>query len=890
MSARVRNIIPLSLLLLFLSITSISCSTKKNTVTRRAFHNLTSHYNPYWNGLEAFDAGMKELDNQIKTNYTETLPVENFGNLQQAQAINSHLDRAIEKASKVVQKHSMFFERKELVRRVPDSYMLLGKSYFYKQDYFLARQTFEYVAQRYERQPIRFWSHLWQARTAIKLREYERSVTILDKLQTQVRRGDFPKDILPEIPIVYALHYTEQQDYKAAKPYLRKAADINRDKKIRARMYYILGQISQMEGNYSEANKYYASVIKLNPPYEMKFSATIRRAECFDAGRGSSKGIVDDLNKLLKDKKNKEFEDQIYYALALVALRENKDTTAYNYLRQSVAVSVSNDFQKVLSARKLADLYFDIPKFQDAYRYYDTTMQVLQYDYPDFSIIEERTDALKHLVEHLDVIQHQDSLQKLAAMPEAERNKIIDKIISDYKAEQERIKKLEEAEALLDRPMMPTMPGRDPSRGMLQQVTGGGGWYFYNPQSIAYGASDFARKWGRRKLEDNWRVSDKRVYSSFDSDDQEEMEGDSIAGEKDGKLAGDPLKRDTYLEDIPLTPEDIAASNELVADAMYKAAYVFREELRDYPRSIETFEALLSRFPLYEQELSALFHLYTLNVIENNHTKADEYKSLIISKYPDSEYTKALSDPDYYTKKDEKKRRVESLYQDTYMAYKNDQHRMVVLYSNEAESAYPDSELLPKFAFLRTLAIGGLHNQDTLITYLKRYIGSYSSSDLVPLAQDMLASFGIEGFEEEVELTPEEEETKKEAEKLSIYSLAPDDNHLFILILNLSKSDPDASKIRISDFNSNNYKLANLTLNTVMLDNEHQMISVGNFKGMEHAMAYYNAIVKSDYVLSPQVRKDSYYFMISSGNYPVFYRDKEIDTYVKFFEKNYLEE
>ncbi len=827
---------------------------------------------------------MKELENQIKTNYTEILPVEDFGNLQQAQAINSHLDRAIEKASKVVQKHSMYFERREQVQRVPDSYMLLGRSYFYKQDYFLARQTFEYVAQRYERQPIRFESHLWQARTAIRLKEFERSITILDKLQTQVKRNDFPKEILPEIPIVYALHYAEQQNYQAAKPHLKKAAELNRDKKIRTRMYYILGQIHQQEGNFSEANRYYALVIKLNPPYEMKFSAVIRRAECFDAERGSSRNIVADLNKLLKDTKNKEFQDQIYYALALVSLRENNDTTAYNFLRQSVATSVSNDFQKVLSARKLADLYFEIPRYKDAYTYYDTTMQVLQFDHPDFLFLENRTNTLKTLVEHLDVIQFQDSLQMLAALPEAERNKIIDQIIAEYKAEQERIKKEEEAQAMLDRPTMP-MPGRDPNRGMLQQVTGGG-WYFYNPQAITFGASDFVRKWGRRKLEDNWRLSDKRVYNNFEGTDPLAAESDTLTEGKEGKDTGDPLKRETYLKNIPSTPEDIAASNELIAEAMYQLAYVFREGFRDYPKSIEAFEAFLTRFPSHEHELNALYHIYTLNIIENNQLKADEYKRLILQKFPESEYASVLSDPDYFTKQEESKRKAASLYQDTYMAYKSSQYRMVVIYSNEAQNAYPESELLPKFAFLRALAMGGLHNQDTLATYLKRFIATYSSSELVPVAQGMLASYGIEGFEEET--IQAQGETVKETEKPSIYTFSPEDNHLFVLLVNFTKSNVDASRVRISDFNTNNYKLDNLTVNTVVLDLEYQMISVGNFNGKDRAMAYYNAVVASDYVLSPQLRKDSFYFVISSGNYPIFYRDKVTNTYMQFFQKHYL--
>lgn len=881
MRVNFRSISSFSVLLLILAVTLNSCSTKKNTFTRRAFHNLTAHYNPYWNGYEAYKEGIRELDNQIKTNYTDILPVVDYGTAEQAQAINSYMDRAIEKGSKVVQKHTMYFERREQVRRVPDSYMLIGMAYFYKQDYYNARQTFEFVAQRYERQPIRFNAQLWQARTAVQLKEFERSITILENLQNQVRRSDFPRGLAEEIPVVFAQHYMGQGNYQAAKQHLNKAAEQSRDNDFTARMYYILGQIHQQEEAFGDASRYYEKVMKQNPDYEMRFSAMIRQAECFDASRGNSAALVADLKKLLKDSKNREYQDQIYYALAHVALRENNDSAAFRYLSESVATSVSNDFQKALSARKLADLYFAIPNYQDAYTYYDTTMQTLQFDHPDYTSLDRKTSTLRDLVDQLNTIQLQDSLQMLAALPEQVRFTIVDEIIAAYKAEQDRIKEEEERLAMAE-PSFTPMPGRDPSRGALQQVTGGG-WYFYNPQAISFGFSDFTRKWGRRKLEDNWRLSDRRSYA-FDAMDLQDPESDTLS-EKGDAAASDPMQRETYLRNIPTTPEQIEASNRLISEAMYQLAYVFREGLRDYPRSADAFEAFLTRFPAHEQELNALYHLYTLYTIENNKPKAEEYKQIILDRYPDSEYALILSDPEYFSKQEAEKRKAAALYEDTYNAFKNKQYRMVDIYSNEAEATYPDSPLLPKFAYLKALSNGGMHNQDTLIVELQRFIAAYPSSDIVPLAQDMLASFGIEGFEDEsgtmTEAPPKEEP--------SIYSFSKDQNHFYVLIVNHNEINVDATRIRISDFNTSNFRLDNLSVNAVLIDDDRQMISVSNFKGKEKAMAYYNAISKNEYVFSAQLRKESHHFVISSDNYPVFYRDKGIETYMKFFQKHYIQ-
>jgi len=876
-----RSLILYTILLVVLGGTLSSCSTKRNTFTRRAFHNLTAHYNTFWNGNEAFQQGLRELEKNIQTNYTVIISVEDYGTLQQVQSINSYLDRAIEKASKVVQKHSMYFERKERVRRVPDSYMLIGKAYFYKQDYFSARQTFEFVAQRYERQPIRFEAQLWQARTAIKLEEFERSITILEGLQSQARRQDFPRDVARQVPAVFAFHHMSHENYNAAKPYLRRAAEMSNDKKFAARMYFILGQIHQKDGEFAEATRYYAQVLELNPPFDMQFSAQINMAQSFDATRGSSRIIMSDLNRLLNSSKNIEFRDQIYYAMAYVALRENNDSAAIRYLRESVATSTTNDFQKSLSARKLADLYFAIPNFPEAYVYYDTTIQTLQFDHPDFAALERKTNTLRDLVEHLNTIELQDSLQKLASMSERDRNNIIDKIIADYKAEQERIKQEEERLAAAELMPMP-MPGRDPSRGMLQQVTAGGGWYFYNPQAISFGFSDFTRKWGRRKLEDNWRLSDKRSHS-FDLAEQGDAINDTI-DKNAARAESDPLKRETYLMDIPTTPEQLEASNQLVAEAMYELAFIFREGLSDYPRSVEAFEAFLTRFPAHERQLNALYHLYTLFMLEGNTARANEYKNMIIRQFPESEYAAILADPDYLSKKESEKLKIQALYEDTYTAYINRQHRMVLIYSNEAVNSYPDSPLLPKFAYLRALAMGGLHNQDTLTNHLKKFIAAYPASNIVPLAQSVLATFGIEGFENE------EGAVMAEQEPPSIYTYSPGENHFFVLIFDHHKINVDATRIRISDFNLTNYKLDNLSINAVLLDDNRQMISVSNFSGKERAMAYYNAINASDYVFSPQLRGDSDFFVISSNNYPVFYRDKVVETYMNFFGKHYAKE
>ena len=155
------TIVALSLLIGLLSIAS--CSTKKNTWFRRGYHNVTCHYNVYWNGNNALNEGSDILQGSVKDNFNEVLRVYNYGTKKQAQSLNPKMDRTIKKASIGIQKHSMYFGKQEQVKYVRYSYLMMGKAHFYKQDYISARRVFDYVAKEYDEDPVHTEAYLWLA-------------------------------------------------------------------------------------------------------------------------------------------------------------------------------------------------------------------------------------------------------------------------------------------------------------------------------------------------------------------------------------------------------------------------------------------------------------------------------------------------------------------------------------------------------------------------------------------------------------------------------------------------------------------------------------------------------------------------------------------------------
>lgn len=475
------------------------CSTKKNTFIRRVYHNLTAHYNAYWNGQQSLQEGIRELDNVVSDNYADILPIFKYGTKEDGTSLAPQMDRARDKGKKVIRRHSMEFGGKEEVRWIDDSYLMIGQAQFYKHKYLKARRTFEKIIRDYN-PPEKYEAMVWLGRTFTQLEYHGKAQTTLDRLSNKVQNGEEINDYTKNyLPLMYAEIQLKQDNYDAAVPHLLDGISLVSDKQLKTRLMFILAQIYQEQERDELAAKYFRKVLKRNPKYVMTFNAHIRLATSVDVDSDESAEVVDELRKMLKDAKNKEFKDQIYYALGEVAMKKGNDSLAISHYRKSVAHSIDNEFQRATSALKVANFYFDRKSYELAQNYYDTTMQVLPSDFPNYDQIQRKTLTLSRLVENLKVYKRQDSLQQLANMSEEARNAKIDSIIEAYKEEQRRIAKQEQQRRQAAAQMQ---QGRNRRQQMQGIGSAGGGWYFYNTQAMSMGYNEFTKKWGRRKLED----------------------------------------------------------------------------------------------------------------------------------------------------------------------------------------------------------------------------------------------------------------------------------------------------------------------------------------------------------------------------------------------------
>ena len=866
------------------------CSTKKNTLTRRMYHNLTSHYNIYFNGDMAIKDGEKQLRTTVKDDYTKVLRVYNYGTQQNGMAMNSTMDRALEKTSICVQKHSMNFGSRERVKWIDDAYLVMGKAHFYKHDYIPAKRTFDYVANEYNYNDIAHVANMWLIKTYIQTEEYPKAVAMIEQLQAKTAGlNKQPKELLRNLDFTIADYYIAVKDYNNAVKYLKNGILFNRDQDLRTRAMFILGQIYMHQGDAQRATAQFKKVIKRNPEYEMLFESRMNMAKMGTSNNASE--LYKMLNKMLRDSNNEDYRDRIYYAMAELALREGDEAKAINYLRKSVAAFKDNKIQRAQSSLKAASMLFEKSQYELAQAYYDTAVTSMDRDFEGYDSILNISRTLNELVMYASVVHNQDSLMRVAAMDSVSRNALIDRIIAQV-IEQEQIEK-ERREYEEQLALMGSTVGDDQQlKSEPTSNTTGGSWYFYNQTSVSKGITEFTRKWGMRKNEDNWRISDQRSLAAA-------LNGEGSGGGPkpgSGGAARDSLSgsytnhdRGYYLQDLPFTPEQKEVADSLIADGLYHLGFLYMDRLNDLPRSIESYEELDRRYPNGKQELPTWYALYKMHNDLNHEEESLVYKGKIFDKYPTSSYAEFIKDPTYFEKLQAQEKEASDFYSRTYEAFEDGQYYRVKMNTERAMKLYEaDTAFMPRFAFLHAVAEGRLVSVDTMAFALYDLVRTYPRSSITPYARRVLDDVNQEYHLGLVltDLDKGEGGDKPEVKKETLYTYEPNIEHFAMIVCDTKSVRIDPLMVRISDFNKKEHRTRTFNMKSVVLDEARTIITIGSFDGQQKAADYITSMQLSDYVFGG-IDKSKYKVLpISIKNYPLFYQSKDVDEYNKFYESN----
>ena len=882
------------LLVVVCSIFVSSCKTDKNTAMHRGWHNMNARYNGYFYSREGLKESVKKVDKALKDDFTKIIPLFTYTDNVSAKSYYADFDKSIKKSSSVIQRHAITEKKnkKEIpnaCRWIDENYMLIGQSHFYKRDLFSALEAFEYVSKIYPNPEAKYGAMLWIVRTNNEIGSFSQSEIIIDNLRTA---KDFPTDRLfqRDYAAVSAEYYIKREDYPQAIKNLTKAIALTKNKQVKARFTFVLAQLSEKIGDTKKASLYYASIPKMHPKYDMVFQSQINSARLFDISTGDSKSIKKKLNRMLRDTKNTEYQDQIYFALAEIAYKEKQVPAALTYLEKSIRASTINNNQKAMSYLKRADIQFDNADYTMAQANYDSTMSFLSKDYPNYTQIEAKKNSLTSLVNNLNVITLEDSLQGLAKLTEEQRNKKIDQIIA--KIDEEEKKAEEEKKTLLDNQSLDN-PNSNASNtstntnSIPTTPTTSKAWYFYNPQTVNYGVGEFAKKWGSRKLEDNWRRKNKEVVLDAVVDDQ----GNQIDAGSDSAaavVAGlDPKKiknkkeRAYYLKSVPLTDDALAKSNQKIADAYYNVGSIYKEQLLNNEKSVGAFETLIKRYPENKYKLSSYYQLYRTYLLMNNQPKSDKYKNLLLTEYPESEYAKIISNPDYAKEANANRNQVANFYSATYQLYSEAKYLEALANCKKAEIEYTKNYLMPQFSYLKALCIGRTETIDAFERALIQVTVKYPKEPVKDKAQEMLDAIAKQ--KNPGATTSVATDTVKKEK----FKFTEDGEYYWVTIVTNGKGDVNQFKTSLSNLNTESFSLMNLSISSVFLDLNHQLVSVKTFEGKAKAMDYYKFMKEQPALFGALTKGEFTSFVISNENYATFYKDKNVEEYNTFFTQKF---
>lgn len=850
----------------------------------RIYHNTVHRYNAYYNASNKMNAGQRGIDNTLQDDYSKILPIDKSELATGASIpdIDSILTR-LTVANKIHSKSKW----------IDDCNLLIGESYYLKKDYESALQSFQYIVGSYrppkskkvvternqkgkkleydgvklpwlkpkpslnqsfiKHQPVKDEAVLWLVTCYIKLKKYYEAETIIKMVE---KNYDFSFKYRALLEARYAQMMIDQERYKEAIRPLIHAIAMTEKKSLRRRYVYILAQLYQITGNSDKSIKAFKDVLTLHPDYRMDFNARINIARSFSGkGKTSANEVFAILEKMARDSKYEEFLDQIYYTMAEVYLVQNDKDKAMDYLQLSVQSSVNNNHQKGLSFLKMGELTFSDQRYRPSKFYHDSTLQFISKSFEEIDDVQSRSAILTNLVNQLTIIHDEDSVIALANMSEGQRKSALQKALL-------QIEKQKQLELQRQNQLNKVQTGAG------NQTQQGSSFYFYNPTQRANGYNEFIKDWGNRKLEDHWRRANKM------SDMNSDVDTSQTAKKEEKKLTLADLEAG-----LPLTQEKMETCTKHLTEAYYAAGTIFKEDLHNDKKAIEYFEKLVDKYPKSAFEPQALYQLYLLYERKPDEAKAAMYKNKLLTDYPDQALTKHMLNPSAQLVQQVKTDVGERYYNYAYRMYSQNQYAKVIIASDSARKFYNKSAFMPKFDLLRAFAIAQTKGKDSLKTELSIFTLKYPSGEEHNKAKEILAM---------LDKNSKNEPQKKvnDAPSKSDFEYKPNASQfvvvLFDEVINTNKSISDSLNLHNGKFRSSE----NLKVSTMLLDEARQMILVKQFKNSQIALNYYNEILSKE-TLFDLIETTYHVFIIDEKNFGTFFKTKNLDLYMAFFDSNY---
>ena len=898
--------------------TVIGCSTQKNTSASRWWHSFNARYNTYYNGSLAYIDASLEKENGNKDNFTEMLPLYTVGNKASRELGKGNFDRAIEKCQKAIKLHSIkkrpewnksrkknakdieWLNRREYNPFLWKAWLLMGRSQFMKGSFDEAASTFAYMSRLYATQPAIYGkARAWLARCYVE----QDWLYDAEDVITKIKRDSLNWRAQKDWDYTYADYYIRTGRYQEAIPYLRKVIKHEGRRKQRAREWYLMGQLQTAVGNRQAAYKAYRSVIRQQPPYELEFNARIAMTEVMATGKW--KQMVGRLKRMARNDNNKEYLDQVYYAIGNIYMNQKDTVQAIAAYEKGNAKSTRNGIEKGVLLLTLGDIYWAKEDFSNARRCYGEAIGLLDKDRKDYKQLSDRSKILDELVPHTDAVHLQDSLQALAKMSEKDRNAAIDRVIEALKKKE---KEERDAQAEAEAQRVQAQNGGSANADQRNNITNNTQqkkdaiWYFYNPMAVSQGKATFQKLWGKRENVDDWQRVNKTVVAQAQGVEEmtDEMRDslanvaqmeDSLANVADS-AQNDPHKREYYLAQIPFTEEQVEASNLLIMDGLYNAGVIFKDKLDNLVLSEKELRRLADDYPTYEHMDNAYYHLFLLYSRMHQPQTAASYLEKLKSGFPDSEWTTLLSDPHFAENSRYGVHLEDSLYAATYDAFKADKFMEVKNNVQISATRFPLGANRDKFIFFDGMAKLNSGDAKGCVDDMKTVVDKYPKSEVSTLAGMIVngvnAGRKLHGGKFDIsDVWERRAEVMSDSDSIKTRKFTAERNVDFSFIIAYQTDSINENQLlfELAKYNFSNFLVRNFEIAREEVEGLERMV-ISGFKSYDEALQYARQLYSNNNIL--RLTRKARAIIISDSNKELLGTQYSYNDYDKFYEKHFV--
>ncbi len=854
------------------------CSAEKTNVVATTYHNTTAHYNAYFYANERLTEVENHVMGNMENNFNKILTIYPPIDTSLATTMKTQLDDVIKKASIAIQRHPNS-KWKDLC------YALVGIARFYNLEYADAVETFKYVNAKGEDDNAKHLGLVYLMRTFIEFKEFNNAVAVSDFLAKE----SLEKDNLRLLYLTRAHLHHLQEDYDKMVQNLVLAAPLITKNQDRARVYFIIGQIYQQLNFEAEAYNNYGLCLKNNPSYELSFYARLNRAQVVElTAEDDLKKVRKYFTKMLKDVKNSDFKDKIYYEMGQFEVKHGNLDQAIDYYKSSAQVSTNNRRQKGYSFLRLGQIFYNQKKeYELAKAYYDSVVATLPQDDELYADIAARQKILENFVTQITTIQDQDSLLALANLDSTSLNRVLDNYIAQQeKLAEEKEKKEKEAAKRAKRVSNNRLNNQGDEFGAFDNNQNGATWYFYNTSALGQGSTEFKRIWGNRPLEDNWRRANKQnaapgvADAGTDTGDEPASEGKEqkpADGKEEPQTKKPAFDKKQLMQTLPLTAEAKEVALGKIEEAYYKLGNIYYFDLLEKENAIETFDTMIIRFPESEYVPEVLYELYLLYKDKGDPTY-EKYKNELITNHPKSIYAKIIINPNYKEETNAATAKLQAMYDEAYALFMKDRFKESDSLLQIGLDTYPENVFRDNLELLQIMVKAKAN--ENLYEYrfrLDTFVANNPESELLDFAKTLKKS--AVDFQKNLD----ERKSKRYIEDF-------DQKHTFVLVYRKEKEAQAKIAVNIDNFLAQHYSDSSYTTGSLTLDDNHAMVIIKEFPTKAQAELFHKFFNGAESPTKEIQTTIFYNFVITEDNFNIFYRFRDFQSYLTFFNKHYNKE